>query len=64
MRSAILGLAASAVLTAAGPAVVIQNANVLTVTRGSFRGSVVIEDGTAWPQPERVSAVRATSLPI
>ncbi|HXG34424.1 MAG TPA: amidohydrolase family protein [Bryobacteraceae bacterium] len=37
--------AAGCLLQAAGPPVVIQNAHVLTVTRGSFRGSVVIRDG-------------------
>lgn len=56
MRAAWLGLAASAALMAAGPAVVIQNANVLTVTRGSFRGSIVIQDGKITAAGEKVLA--------
>ncbi len=56
MKSAILGLAASAALWGAGGAVVIQNANVLTVTRGAFRGSVVIQDGKIVAAGEKVLA--------
>lgn len=38
----------------AGPPIVIQNANVLTVTRGSFRGAVVIRDGKIAEMGEKV----------
>lgn len=54
MKRLILGLAGAAWLMAAGPPVVIQNANVLTVTKGSFRGSVVIRDGKIAEAGERV----------
>ena len=37
-----------------GPPVVIQNANVLTVTKGTFRGSVVIRDGKIVEVGEKV----------
>lgn len=38
----------------AGQAIVIQNANVLTVTKGSFRGAVVIRDGKIAEMGEKV----------
>lgn len=38
----------------AGPPIVIQNANVLTVTKGSFRGAVVIRDGKIAEMGEKV----------
>jgi imidazolonepropionase-like amidohydrolase len=44
---------AAALPLAAGP-VVIQNANVLTVTKGAFRGSIVIRDGKIEALGEKV----------
>lgn len=43
-----------ALALAAGPTIVIQNANVLTVTKGSFKGSVVIKDGKIVDLGEKV----------
>ncbi len=42
-----------AALAAEAP-IVIQNANVLTVTKGSFRGSVLIRDGKIAEMGEKV----------
>ena len=54
MKRLILGLAGATCLLAAGAPVVIQNANILTVTKGSFRGSVVIRDGKIVEAGEKV----------
>jgi imidazolonepropionase-like amidohydrolase len=47
------GLAASMTLLAAPP-VVIQNANILTVTKGSFKGSLAVRDGRIAEVGEKV----------
>jgi len=45
MRLAIAALASAAVLVAATQPIVIQNATILTVTKGTLTGSILIRDG-------------------
>jgi imidazolonepropionase-like amidohydrolase len=49
-----LWLLLAAVPLVAAPPVVIQNANVLTVTKGAFRGSILIRDGKIAEAGEKV----------
>ncbi|MBI3208121.1 MAG: amidohydrolase family protein [Candidatus Solibacter usitatus] len=53
MKTAFLFLLGALCLPAAPP-IVIQNANVLTITKGSFKGSVVIQDGKIIAVGEKV----------
>jgi imidazolonepropionase-like amidohydrolase len=46
----------------AAPPIVIQNANVLTVTKGSFRGAVVIRDGKIAEMGEKVMVPQDAKL--
>jgi len=55
MKSLILSLMVSSTLAAA-PAIVIRNATVLTVTKGTYTGSVVIQDGKIIAAGETVMA--------
>lgn len=52
----LLALLAAALPLAAGQATVIRNATVLTVTKGTFQGSVVIRDGKIEALGEKVMA--------
>ena len=52
--SLLLSFSAVAALSAA-PAIVIQNATILTVTKGTFTGSVVIRDGKIVQAGEKVT---------
>ncbi len=54
MRIFLVAVAAAGSLLAASPATVIQNANVITVTKGTFRGSVVIQNGKIVEAGEKV----------
>ncbi len=54
MKSLLLSLALTGSLVAA-PAIVIKNATVLTVTKGTFTGSVVIRDGKIVEAGEKVT---------
>ena len=53
MKRLVVGLV-STVLFAAGPPIVIENATVLTVTKGTFKGSVIIRDGKIVEAGEKV----------
>src|SRR5574340_894578 len=51
----LLSLLLAALPAAAGPATVIQNATVLTVTKGTFHGAVVVRDGKIVAAGEKVA---------
>jgi imidazolonepropionase-like amidohydrolase len=55
MRSALLASLLASILAAATPPIVIQNATILTVTRGTLNGSVLIRDGKIAEVGERVA---------
>lgn len=56
-------LLASAVLAAAaGPVTVIQNGTVMTVTKGTFKGSVVVQDGKILEVGEKVTIPTGAKL--
>ena len=61
MKFVIPGLFFAAALMAA-PAVVIQNATVLTITKGSFIGSVVMRDGKIVEAGEKVTVPAGATL--
>ncbi len=43
-----------------GPAIVIRNATVLTVTKGTFQGSILIRDGKIVEAGEKVTVPEGT----
>ena len=61
MRLILTGLFLGATLAAAPP-VVIQNATILTITKGSFVGSVVIRDGKIVEAGEKVKVPQGAEL--
>ena len=58
MKLLLLAAGSAAALMAATPPIVIQNATILTVTKGTFNGSVLIRDGKIAEVGEKVIDVR------
>ncbi len=56
MRLAILACALAVSMAAAAPPIVIQNATILTVTKGTLNGSILIRDGKIAEVGEKVMA--------
>ena len=55
MRFTLVACALTATLSAATPPIVIQNGTILTVTKGTFNGSVLIRDGKIAEVGERIA---------
>ncbi len=60
-RSVVFGFLIAAALCAA-PATVIQNATVLTITKGTFKGAVVVQDGKITAVGEKVAVPRGATI--
>ena len=61
-RNAFLAFAFAAAAFAADPPVLIQNATILTVTRGTVKGSILLENGKIAAIGERVTAPAGGTL--